>query len=140
MTTASTAAASLRAVIAAIDAAEIHASGLERAYLAGAAVALDAIGGEKSPDANANGTDTGHSPRSRLSVVRVTVPAMEHPDLIDLDTGDEFEWRGDGYSHEGDHDFSWPREDLERARPVVEVDSLPPDELAMLRERYASGD
>jgi long-subunit fatty acid transport protein len=56
MTTATAVAASLRAVLAAIDAAEIHASGLERAYLTGAAVALDAIGEEFSSGANANGT------------------------------------------------------------------------------------
>lgn len=31
---------------------------------------------------------------------------MGHPDLIDLDTGDEYEWTGTGYAKEGDHDFA----------------------------------
>lgn len=66
---------------------------------------------------------------------------MEHPpDLIDLDTGDEYEWRGDGYSHEGDHDFSWPREEIERANRLVETSTLDPGQLAALRQRYAEGD
>lgn len=51
MTTATEAAASLRAVLAAIDAAEIHASGLERAYLTGAADALERIADQRSRQA-----------------------------------------------------------------------------------------
>lgn len=64
----------------------------------------------------------------------------EHPDLIDLDTGDEYEWRGDGYAHEGDHDWAWPRADLEREHRLAEVDSLEPAELDELRRRYNQGD
>lgn len=63
-----------------------------------------------------------------------------HPGLIDLDTGDEYEWRGDGYAHEGDHDFAWPREDLERNYNLAEVGSLGQAELAELRERFAASD
>jgi len=37
-----------------------------------------------------------------------TYPRSDHPDLIDLDTGDECE----GYAHEGDHDVVWSRDDL----------------------------
>jgi hypothetical protein len=56
------------------------------------------------------------------------------PDLIDLDTGDEYEWvtkpaggGAAGYAHEDDHDFAWPREELKRdGARLAEVDSLDP--------------
>lgn len=63
-----------------------------------------------------------------------------HPDLINLDTGDEYEWVGEGYAHEGDHDFAWSREDLLKTGDrLVEVDSLDMADLLELRERYADG-
>lgn len=65
---------------------------------------------------------------------------MSHPDLIDLDTGDGDEWAGDGYAHEGDHDFTWSRDALTVAGSrLIEVDSLDPARLAELRARYAAG-
>lgn len=56
---------------------------------------------------------------------------VEHPDLIDLDTGDIYEWEPEpagggepGYAHSGDHDFAWPWKALEIVgrvlRPIVE--------------------
>ncbi len=63
------------------------------------------------------------------------------PDLMDLDTGDEYQWVGEGYAHEGDHDFCWSREALTAGGlRLVEVDSLDEAELAELRDRYATGD
>lgn len=61
------------------------------------------------------------------------------PDLIDLDSGDEYEWRGDGYAHEGDHDFAWSRAELEsQGQRLAEVASLSAAELAALRARLIS--
>ncbi|SEO83731.1 hypothetical protein [Amycolatopsis saalfeldensis] len=63
-----------------------------------------------------------------------------NPDLIDLDTGDEYEWVGEGYAHEGDHDFWWSREALTAGGlRLVEVASLGEAECAELRDRYAAG-
>lgn len=63
-----------------------------------------------------------------------------HPDLINLDTGDEYVWRGDGYAHEGDSDWAWTRADLEGNGRLVPAASVDPDRLAELRRRYAAGD
>jgi hypothetical protein len=63
-----------------------------------------------------------------------------HPNLIDLDTGDEYEWVGEGYAHEGDHDFCWSQEALTAGGlRLVEVASLDEAERAELRDRYAAG-
>ena len=63
------------------------------------------------------------------------IPAADtHPNLIDLDSGDEYEWVGEGYAHEGDHDFCWSR-----GLHLAEVGSLDESELAELRARYAAG-
>jgi hypothetical protein len=69
-------------------------------------------------------------------------PRADRPNLIDLDTGDEYEWIGsEGYAHEGDHDFAWPREDLMHSgNRLVDVDSLEPARLAERRDQYAAGD
>lgn len=68
-------------------------------------------------------------------------PRDYHPDLIDLDTGDEYEWVDEGYAHEGDHDFAWSREDLAReGSRLAEIDSLSEAELDRLRAQYAAGD
>ena len=72
---------------------------------------------------------------------------MTHPNLINLDTGDEYEWITEpagggepGYAHEGDHDFAWSRTALESdGSRLAEVDSLDPALLTELRARYAAG-
>lgn len=66
----------------------------------------------------------------------------EHPRLIDLDTGHEYEWvtdtenpDGSGYANVLDHDFAWPRKDLERVAPLVELRSLDPSQIEQLRRQ-----
>lgn len=71
----------------------------------------------------------------------------DHPGLIDLDTGDEYEWVADpaaggepGYAHVDDHDWAWPRTALEHGARIAEVTALDPAQLAALRARYLAGD
>lgn len=65
----------------------------------------------------------------------------DQSNVIDLDTGDEYEWVGPtGYAHVLDHDFAWPREDLLRSGNLVDVDRLDPDELAGVRAKYNADD
>ncbi|ATY17256.1 hypothetical protein CU254_42480 (plasmid) [Amycolatopsis sp. AA4] len=70
-----------------------------------------------------------------------------HPLLIDLDTGDEYEWITEpagggepGYAHVEDHDWAWPREAIENGYRIAEVDDLAPEQVAALRARYLAGD
>lgn len=65
------------------------------------------------------------------------------PNLINTETGDEYEWVGEpagggeaGYAHVADHDFAWSRDALEAEYPLVEVGSLDPVELARLRDLW----
>lgn len=80
---------------------------------------------------------------------RETFPGEDDspPDLIDLDTGDEYEWVTEpagggpaGYAHINDHDFAWTRGAVKEQARVAEVDSLPPEQLAGLRRRYRDSD
>jgi hypothetical protein len=72
----------------------------------------------------------------------------QHPPLIDLDTGDEYEWITEpagggepGYAHVEDHDWAWPREALgENGARIAEIAALAPDQVAALRARYRAGD
>ncbi|ATY17260.1 hypothetical protein CU254_42510 (plasmid) [Amycolatopsis sp. AA4] len=64
-----------------------------------------------------------------------------HPDLIDLDTGDIYEWEPEpagggepGYSHSEDHDFAWLRTALEETRRLAEIAAVDPAELDRLRD------
>ncbi|ATY17167.1 hypothetical protein CU254_42075 (plasmid) [Amycolatopsis sp. AA4] len=66
---------------------------------------------------------------------------VAHPDLIDLDTGDIYEWEPEpagggepGYSHREDHDFAWPRKDLEIQYRLAEIRTLSRDGLDRLRD------
>jgi hypothetical protein len=67
---------------------------------------------------------------------------VEHPDLIDLDTGTMYEWitetdgGGDpGYATVDDHDWAWPRSELSSSGArLVEVHTLDPADVARLRE------
>jgi DNA-binding CsgD family transcriptional regulator len=69
------------------------------------------------------------------------VPAQdEHPNLINIADGTEYEWvddppsgSGPGYANVDDHDWTWPRDALERSGPIEEVRSLDAGELARLR-------
>ena len=68
----------------------------------------------------------------------------EHPSLINIADGTEYEWvedppsgSGPGYANVDDHDWTWPREALERSEPVEEVGSLDVAELARLRAMQA---
>jgi hypothetical protein len=64
-----------------------------------------------------------------------------HPGLIDLDTSDEYQWVGDGYAHEGDHDFRWSRDELTAdGNRLAEIDSLNAVQLTELRAKSAAGD
>jgi hypothetical protein len=72
-----------------------------------------------------------------------TVRAVRHPPLIDLDTGDEYEWITDpagggepGYAHVEDHDGAWPWP----SGRVAEITSLDPEQVQALRARYLAGD
>ena len=69
-----------------------------------------------------------------------------HPLLIDLDTGDEYEWITEpagggepGYAHVEDHDWAWPREAIETGHRIAEVGDLAPEQVAALRTRYLAG-
>lgn len=67
-------------------------------------------------------------------------PEDEHPNLINIADGTEYEWiedppsgSGPGYANVDDHDWTWSREALERSAPVEEVRSLDAAELERLR-------
>lgn len=69
----------------------------------------------------------------------------DHPDLIDLDTGDIYEWEPEptsggepGYSHSDDHDFAWPRKAIEETRRIAEIRTVDPAELRRLRDLYVN--
>jgi hypothetical protein len=69
------------------------------------------------------------------------------PDLIDLDTGDIWEWEqfpaggGDaGYARDDDHDWAWPRAELETQYRLVELRTLDQVELDRLGEIWANQD
>lgn len=64
-----------------------------------------------------------------------------HPDLIDLDDGEIFEWEPEpagggepGYCRSDDHDFAWPRKDLEIQYRLAEIRSVEQAELDRLRD------
>jgi type II secretory pathway pseudopilin PulG len=64
----------------------------------------------------------------------------QHPQLIDLNSGHEYEWVDDpdnpensGYANVADHDFAWSRDVLERVAPLVELRSLDPSQIEQLR-------
>lgn len=81
--------------------------------------------------------------RRTISAARADLAMGEqHPRLIDTDTGHEYEWVVDlddpgnsGYANVLDHDFAWPREDLERVAPLVELRSLDPSQIELLRRQ-----
>ena len=52
----------------------------------------------------------------------------QHPNLIDLDDGTEYEWTGedDLYTHVEDHDAAWPRADLFCSNTRLATGSIPP--------------
>lgn len=90
--------------------------------------------------------------RPKLSVPGAELAGMnvdvDHPDLIDLDTGltDEYQWVAEpagggepGYAHAEDHEFAWPREALsEGGARIAEVSGVEPGDLGRLRYRYAN--
>ena len=62
-------------------------------------------------------------------------------DLIDLDDGTIWEWEPEpagggepGYALADDHDWAWPREELERGHRLAEIRTLDHAELDRLRE------
>lgn len=69
-------------------------------------------------------------------------PGEEHPRLIDLDSGHEYEWVDDfddpansGYANVLDHDFAWSRHELERVLELAELRSLDPSQIEQLRAK-----
>lgn len=66
-------------------------------------------------------------------------PGEEHPRLIDLDTGHEYEWVDDadpsGYANVADHEFTWPRDLLERMCRLAELRSLDSSQIEQLRAK-----
>ncbi|ASR39900.1 hypothetical protein BAY61_31960 (plasmid) [Prauserella marina] len=65
----------------------------------------------------------------------------EHPDLIDLDDGEMFEWVAEpagggeaGYANTDDHDFAWPRHVLEEGRRIAVMREVAPAELKRLHQ------
>lgn len=67
------------------------------------------------------------------------------PDLIDLDTGDIWEWEqlpagggAAGYARDDDHDWAWPRTELEIQHRLVEIRALDQAELDRLGEIRAN--
>lgn len=92
--------------------------------------------------------DTNHIAHTIAVALRLGLldeePSMpaedEYPRLINIANGTEYEWvndppsgSGPGYANVDDHDWTWPRDELERAEPVEEIRSLDPFELARLR-------
>lgn len=64
-----------------------------------------------------------------------------HPDLIDLNSGDEYVWTDKGYANTEDTDeTAWSRADLERdGASLAAVDTLSAARLARLRD-WATAD